>query len=203
MDMSGTNRGASVNERSAARNTTDAALTASWWAAGTAVVVAPILASLFTVNRSPVFWPVLTILAVAGSAFGLRAHLRPSTRLADWLARLPTPMLVAIGYPISLGVGFGLENTGPGNSRQETIVLLAVTATPVAFGWLCRWGPLWPPPSGTRFASWVWIALSVLLFPLVGLGLLFIPLAVASHQAAKQLEHASADSCVTSMPNGP
>jgi hypothetical protein len=51
-------------------------------------------------------------------------------------------------------------------------------------------GAWWRPVTALRIVGWVWIALSILLFPLLGLGLFFVPLAIAYRRAARTLDRA-------------
>ncbi len=99
-------------------------------------------------------------------------------------------MFVVVGYPISLGVGLGIENAGTGDDGAAALLYLALISAAVAVGGLCRWGAWWRPTTALRFASWLWISLSVLLLPLLGLGLFFVPLAVAYRRAARTLDQA-------------
>lgn len=172
-------------DRGPGLDTTVAISTALWWAAGTAITVSPVLASLFTVNRSQAFWPLLIAATVAGATVGVLAHRNPSTHLAERLTALPAAMLVALGYPISGGIGLGIENAGSGRDGAATLLYLAFISVVVAFGCLCRWGPWWQPTTALRRSSWLWAALSILLLPLLGLGLFFVPLAVAYRRAAQ------------------
>ena len=142
---------------------------------------------MFTVNRSQAFWPWLIAATMAGVTVGVLAHLNPSTHRTEHLAALPAAMLVALGYPISAGVGLGIENAGSGRDGAATLLYLALISVVVAFGCLCRWGPWWQPTTALRRSSWLWMALSILLLPLLGLGLFFVPLAVAYRRAARTI----------------
>ena len=178
--------GASASER----DVRPAASTVIWWAAGTAVTLGPTLASIFTANRSPAFWPSLVALAVAGSVSGLTVQRRPGSPLARRLVALPPSMLVAIGYPVSVGVAISMESAESAvwSDPSATVLYLVVLASLVALGWLCRWGPWWRPATALRIVGWLWIALAILLFPLLGFGLFFVPLAVAYRLAARTLD---------------
>lgn len=142
---------------------------------------------MFTVNRSQAFWPLLIVATVVGATLGVLAHLNPSTHLTKQLAAFPAAMIVAIGYPISVGIGLGIENAGTDGDVAATLLYLALISVVVTFGCLCRWGRWWQPTTALRRASWLWISLSILLMPVLGLGLFFVPLAASYRRATRTL----------------
>ncbi len=142
---------------------------------------------MFTVNRSQAFWPLLIVAAIAGATLGMLAHLNPSTRLTQRLAACPAAMIVALGYPISVGVGLGIENAGTDGDVAATLLYLALISVVVTIGCLYRWGRWWQPATALRRASLFWISSSILLMPVLGLGLFFVPLAVSYRRAARTL----------------
>lgn len=142
---------------------------------------------MYTVSRSQAFWPLLIVATVAGATVGVLAHLNPSTQFARQLTAFPAALIVTLGYPLSAGVGLGIENVGTGEDAEATLLYLAVISVVVAFGCLCRWGPWWQPMRALGRARWLWISLSILLMPVLGLGLFFVPLAVAYHLVARTL----------------
>ena len=77
-------------------------------------------------------------------------------------------MLVALGYPVSRGVGLWHHNVGSEIASAATLPYLAWIVTLVAVGLLCLWGPWWSPESALRATSWLWISMSILLFLLLG-----------------------------------
>jgi hypothetical protein len=99
-------------------------------------------------------------------------------------------MLAAIGYPVSVGVAISVESaeSAAWSDPSATALYLVVLVTLVALGWLCRWGPWWRPATALRIVGWLWIALAILLFPLLGLGLFFVPLAIAYRLTARTLD---------------
>ena len=99
-------------------------------------------------------------------------------------------MLVAIGYPISVGVAISVESaeSAAGSDPYATVLYLVVLLSLVGLGWLCRWGPWWRPATALRIVGWLWITLAILLFPLLGLGLFFVPLAMAYRLTARTLD---------------
>ena len=98
-------------------------------------------------------------------------------------------MLVALGYPTSAGVGLGIEYATAGADAAATFLYLVLLSIIVAFGCLCRWGPWWQPTTALRRSSWLWVSLSILLLPAYGVGLFFVPLAVAYRRAARTLDN--------------
>lgn len=98
-------------------------------------------------------------------------------------------MLVAVGYPVSVGVAISVETAESAAwSDLATVLYLVVLVSLVALGWLCRWGPWWRPATALRIVGWLWITLAILLFPLLGIGLFFVPLAIAYRRAARTLD---------------
>jgi hypothetical protein len=72
--------------------------------------------------------------------------------------------------------------------RAATSLYLAIATALSALVCLCRWLPLWQPGRALRFASWFGISLSILFLPALGLGLVFVPFAVALRQAARHFD---------------
>ena len=143
------------------------------------MLVIPTFAAIWPVNTQSRFLPATALVAsVAFCAGGL----------SGWLGRaLPSRILernrhvmfVAV-YP--LAVAIGLQFTPGDFTALDRVEWFAITAGIGGIALLCnaqknsravlrRWG-------------WGWTAITVLLFPMYGLGLVFLPLAVGYRVAA-------------------
>lgn len=157
-----------------------------WWAAGSSVVAAPLLGIAWTPNRDPQFWPTLCAVAVAGLIAGVGWHRRSATPAVARPWAQP-PLVVAVAYPFSCAAALIAHAFLHDPPEPGATALWATVA--VLFGIV----PLVVMRISARADSWLaglavfWAVSAVVLVGAYGLGLFFVPLAVANWQAAHSL----------------
>ena len=143
----------------------------AWWALGTACCAAPVAASLWTPNRSDVFFPALVAVALTGALLGPIWARQNSTAMNPAL-------LAATVYPAALTTALGIQSIQD-EGAWGFAILAAVAGAAV--------GGIAPalrhlaarPGAALRRGSSAWALVSVLAVPLLGLGLLGIPQVVS------------------------
>lgn len=163
--------------------TSPAAVRAFWWFLGCTVASAAPLAAIWTVNRNDLFWVALVLVGLGGAA--------ASTTIRVQTAPPGSVMFAAI-YPLSIAgaiIGDSWQVDGDIEvNGAATILLVAALIGAIPVIGIMR----------TRPASWFvgcrnwWTVVALLLFFVYGLGIMFIPLAVAGALSARSLTRSSA-----------
>ena len=155
-----------------------------WWAAGSVVVLGPLIASAWTANRDPRFYPALLIVASIGVVAGLSVHDLDTPSVVR-LSRLPPSLVVVTAFPMSV-IGAVLVDAERDLAPAEVLLWMTVAVVIGSIAILVRFTSRHPGLIFHR-AAWLWLAASVLFVPIYGAGLGLLPLAVSCWLAGRTL----------------
>ncbi len=150
------------------------------WGVAVTVLVIPTFAAIWSLNGRGRFWPATALVAVIGFGAGWWMGWRGRPLPNEFVERHRHVLFVAL-YPLAVAIGVLFAQPGfSAFNRCEWIVIavgigsIAVLCNAMKNGRvvLRRWG-------------WGWSVITVLLFPIYGLGLVFLPLAVGYRVAAR------------------
>lgn len=159
-------------------------ISVAWWALGTVVCVLPVCAALWTPNRDAAFYPAVVCGAVIGGVAGTLTHRR-------WLGRIPPSLLVAVIYPMALVGAVAFESRDEMTRATSIAAWILVGGSVSAIAVLVRVVSA-RPGSSFRRLSIVWYSLGVALLFVMGVGIVFLPLAVSYGLAAGHFAEDSA-----------
>lgn len=153
------------------------------WFIGTGVVVVFPLA--FAVNGSRSwFWVVLLACMATGGALGALIYTNERS-ITRRIRSLPPPMMLAIAYPAAVWIAVTIEYTQAVDPDRTPQMVWSVGM--VALVWIGATGASLREGAGWfrffSFVFWVCCALTILFY---GIGLLFVPLALAYGSAYRQ-----------------
>jgi hypothetical protein len=157
------------------------------WGVGVAVLAGPILAAVWTPNRDDPFYCALAVSVAVGLVAGWLSCGRNGT-LAMRLERLPSSLLVAAGWPVSVLAALTLE-TASSNTDLTVVGWFLASAVAVVLGALplaARFGSRRPHRSLSVLGMYSTVAAAVLVF-MSGIGLAVLPSSVATWLAGRTL----------------
>lgn len=157
------------------------------WGVGAAALAGPILAAVWTPNRDDPFYSALAVSVAVGLVAGWLSFGRNGT-LAKWLERLPSSLLVAAGWPVSVLVALTLELASSDTDLTVAgwFFAVAVGVVLAAMPLAARFGSRRPHRSLSVLGRYLTGAGSVLVF-MSGIGLAVLPSGVATWLAGRTL----------------